>query len=421
MLRHAKASTRSHRLLAAFAAALSALATSAAQAGAPVEVLHWWTSVSEAAALEHVKTDLARRGHPWQDSSVAGGDDRKRLIAAARADMRRQPDAVQLHANSLRERSPQFASLQSIAMRENWDAVLPPAVRNAAKVDGRWLAAPINIHRSNWVWANKRIFDQLHLAPPRTFAEMIDAATRIQAAGYLPFAHGGEAWQEALVFDSAVLSVGGANFYRKALLELDAKALGGESMVKVFEQLEVLRGLVDPDAKGRAWNMATAMVVHGKAGMQVMGDWAKGEFLRAGKKPSEDFICFAYPGAEGYVFVADLFAMPTVEKTHLPGQAALASTLMNPEVQRRFNLEKGSIPARTDVSLDGFDDCAKRSAADLRAASAKNALVSRYVAEVPEAARNAVSETVSRFFAGRQTARDGARELAEAVHRARRL
>ena len=51
-----------------------------------------------------------------------------------------------------------------------------------------------------------------------------------------------------------------------------------------------LRGFVDDNFSGRDWNLASAMVINGEAGMQVMGDWAKGEFLNAGQVPGEDFL-----------------------------------------------------------------------------------------------------------------------------------
>ncbi|MEZ5834352.1 MAG: hypothetical protein R3D03_01275 [Geminicoccaceae bacterium] len=58
--------------------------------------------------------------------------------------------------------------------------------------------------------------------------------------------------------------------------------------------MTTLRGFVD-DNFGRDWNLATAMVINGEAGFQMMGDWAKGEFLNAGKKPGEDFLCYRFP------------------------------------------------------------------------------------------------------------------------------
>ena len=100
-----------------------------------------------------------------------------------------------------------------------------------------------------------------------------------------PVAHGGQAWQDATIFDGAVISAGGPEFYKKAFIELDEEALGSDTMKKAFDQLRAIRGMVDPNFPGRDWNLATAMVIKGQAGMQIMGDWAKGEFVNAGKKP----------------------------------------------------------------------------------------------------------------------------------------
>ena len=47
---------------------------------------------------------------------------------------------------------------------------------------------------------------------------------------------------------------------------------------------------------GRDWNLATSMVMNGEAAFQIMGDWAKGEFLAGGKVPGEDFLCAPAPG-----------------------------------------------------------------------------------------------------------------------------
>ena len=67
-------------------------------------------------------------------------------------------------------------------------------------------------------------------------------------------------------------------------------------MQKVLETFKKVKGYTDKNAPGRDWNLATAMVIKGEAGMQLMGDWAKGEFLAAGKVPGKDFACVAAPG-----------------------------------------------------------------------------------------------------------------------------
>jgi len=285
-------------------------------------------------------------------------------------------------------------------------------------VGGHWRAVPLNIHRSNWIWANKAIFDELKLTPPTTFDELLEVARRVKAAGYQPLAHGGEPWQHTLMFDNAVLAVGGPVWYRKSLIERDPVALASPKMVTVFEQVRALSQLVDGNAKGRAWNFATAMVASRKAAMQLMGDWAKGEFSKRGQQAGRDFICFPYPGTAGsYVFVADLFAMPDVGPARREGQLALARTLMDPATQKAFNLAKGSIPARSDVPLDDYDECARQSSRDLHAAAKRHALVSRFVAETPETLRNAVMAVVTQFVESDESAASAAARLQRALRK----
>ena len=143
-------------------------------------------------------------------------------------------------------------------------------------------------------------------------------------------------------------------------------------MHTAFQRLAKLRTYVDPNFPGRDWNLATAMVIKGDALLQVMGDWAKGEFINAKKEPGKDFLCFRFPGTQGTVtFNADQFvffkpAPPTAGATQL----ALASD-EDPGFQSAFNVIKGSAPARTDVPDTAFDACGKKAMADLKAANEK--------------------------------------------------
>ena len=68
---------RSKTTLMASAMFASAIGFYAASAGAAdvkeVQMLHWWTSGGEAAALNVLKQDLAKEGYAWKDVPVAGG------------------------------------------------------------------------------------------------------------------------------------------------------------------------------------------------------------------------------------------------------------------------------------------------------------------------------------------------------------
>jgi glucose/mannose transport system substrate-binding protein len=409
------------KTIAAVVAAAFGVTGVTANAQQVVEVVHWWTSGGEAAALNVLKEDMQKRGYGWKDSPVAGGGgDQARTVLRARVAAGNPPEAMQMLGFIITDYAEEglLGDLTPVATKEGWANVVPGPLQKFDQYKGRWVAAPVNIHRTNWIWANKKIFDELKIAPPKTFDELLVAAEKIRKAGYIPLAHGGQPWQEATIFDSAVMSAGGPEFYRKALIELDPNALGSKTMEKAFEQMQKLRGLVDPNFPGRDWNLATAMVINGKAGMQIMGDWAKGEFLNAGKKPGVDFLCFQYPGTEGdFSFNSDAFAMFKVGKEQQAGQLALASAIMDKNFQEQFNLKKGSIPARMDISDANFDLCGKKSMADLKVALKNNAMVGSFAHghAVPESIKGAMIDVVTKFFNSGKNPADATKQLVAAV------
>ena len=410
---------RTKTIVAVVAAAFGVTSVTAS-AQQVVEVVHWWTSGGEAAALTVLKEDMQKRGYGWKDSPVAGGGgDQARTVLRARVAAGNPPEAMQMLGFIITDYAEEglLGDLTPVATKEGWANVVPAPLQKFDQYRGRWVAAPVNIHRTNWIWANKKIFDELKIAPPKTFDELLVAAEKIRKAGYIPLAHGGQPWQDATIFDSAVMSAGGPDFYRKALIDLDPNALGSKTMEKAFEQMQKLRGLVDPNFPGRDWNLATAMVINGKAGMQIMGDWAKGEFLNAGKKPGVDFLCFQYPGTEGdFSFNSDAFAMFKVGKEQQAGQLALASAIMDKNFQEQFNLKKGSIPARMDVSDANFDLCGKKSMADLKIALKNNAMVGSFAHghAVPESIKGAMIDVVTKFFNSGKNPADATKQLVAA-------
>ena len=98
----------------------------------------------------------------------------------------------------------------------------------------------------------------------------------------------------------------------------------------------------------------------------------------------------------------------------------LARLIMSPEFQKVFNLAKGSIPARTDVPLDDFDACAKRSHADLLAAIENDTLVPSMAHEmaVPRSVRGEFLDVVTAFFNSDMSSEDAVKQLAAAIKRA---
>ncbi|TCP39015.1 ABC transporter substrate-binding protein [Rhodovulum marinum] len=388
------------------------------------EVLHWWTSGGEAKAVGELKNSFEAQGGTWIDSPIAGGGGDAAMTALrARVVAGNPPTAVQLKGPGIQEWAEQGAlnDVEDVAEAENWNGVLPPVLAEIMKYDGKYVAAPVNIHRVDWMWANPEVLAKAGIgAMPTTWDEFNAAADKLMAAGITPLAHGGQPWQDATVFENVVLGVGGADFFRAALVDLDQEALNSPTMVAAFDQLRRMRGYVDPNFSGRDWNLATAMVMNGEAAFQIMGDWAKGEFLAAGKVPGEDFLCAPTPG-NGFVLNSDSFTFFKVSgDDNIAGQKLLASLIMSPGFQETFNLAKGSIPARTDVALDKFDACAQRSHEDLLKATEANALVPSMAHEmaIPRSVRGEFLDLVTEFFNSDMSSEDAAQRLADAVKRA---
>ena len=406
------------RILGVLAA--TSLAAGTATAG-DVEVLHWWTSGGEAAALNVLKQDLESQGIGWQDMPVAGGGGEQAMtVLRARVTAGNAPTAVQMLGFDILDWAKEgaLADLNEIAAQEGWDAVVPEALQAFARHDGKWISAPVNVHSTNWVWANKAVLDANGIAVPQTWDEFVAAVETLAAAGVTPIAQGGQAWQEATVFDAVAMSTGGPEFYKSAFIDLDEGALGSDTMKEAFDRMAFIRANVDENFSGRDWNLATAMVINGEAGFQMMGDWAKGEFLNAGKVPGTDFLCFRFPGTQNQVtFNADQFAMFDQGGSVSKEQAALASAILSPSFQSAFNVVKGSVPARTDVSDEAFDACGKQGMKDLAAAASSGNLFGSMAHghAAPASIKNAVYDVVTAHFNGEYDSATAVEELVDAV------
>lgn len=400
--------------------ALAIAASSAAIAGPEAEVLHYWTSGGEAKSVAVLQKEFADNGGTWTDMPVAGGGGDAAMTALrARVLSGNAPTAVQLKGPAIQEWYEEgvLADISAVAEANGWADVLPASIAGHMKCEGTWCAAPVNVHRVDWIWANAEVLKANDIAMPTTWGEFNAAASTLQAAGIIPLAHGGQSWQDATVFEAVALGILGADGFRKAFVDLDKDTLTSDGMIAVFDQMRTMRGFVDPNFSGRDWNLATAMVMNGEAAFQIMGDWAKGEFMAAGKVPGEDFLCMSTPG-EGFLYNVDSFAMFAVDGDEKKqGQDLLAKLVVGKNFQEVFNLNKGSIPARTDVALDKFDSCAILSSEDMAASSAGGSLLPSYAhgMALRGAQAGAITDVVTAHFNSDMSSADAVQQLATAV------
>ncbi len=391
-----------------------------------VEVLHWWTSGGEAAAVAVLKQLLEKEGHTWIDFAVAGGGgDNAMTTLKSRALAGNPPTAAQVKGPQIQLWGDEgvLTNLDDVARAEKWDSLLPKVVADIMKYDGHYVAVPVNVHRINWMWCNPAVFKKAGAKIPTTWAEFETAAKKIKAAGLIPVAWGGQPWQEATVFETIVAGVGGTDFYKQSMVKARPEALNSPTMVKVLETLRMVKSYTDPGAPGRDWNLATAMVIKGEAAMQFMGDWAKGEFIAAGKKPDVDYVAVAAPGtAKDFLFNIDSFIMFKVKNAeNEKAQKAMARLILQPEFQKVFNQNKGSIPVRMGMDPKLFDIPGQLSMKDFAASAKSGDLVPSMAHEmaVMPAIRGAIMDVVTNYINSDMSAKDAAAQLVTAVEAAK--
>jgi glucose/mannose transport system substrate-binding protein len=350
--------------------ATAVITLGAASAGAQemkAEVIHWWTSGGESAAVKVFADAFTAAGGTWVDSAIAGGE-AARTAGINRIVGGKPPTAMQFNtgkqfdelvANGL------LRDLDDLAGAGQWQKVLPPAIVKAITREDKVYAVPVNIHGQNWLWYNTKVFADAGLKPPRTFADLVALGPKLKQAGVIPLAQGGQPWQERLLFNAVLLEDAGAAVYRKVLTGEDPEVVKSDGFRKAAETFGELRGLVDAGSPGRNWNDATNLVITGKAAVQMMGDWAKGEFIAAGQTPDQQYGCTILGG--GYVMGGDVFVFPKIDDpAQKAAQDKLAEVMFAPQTQIEFNMKKGSVPVRLDVDVSDMDVCAQKGMAALR-------------------------------------------------------
>jgi glucose/mannose transport system substrate-binding protein len=341
------------------AAALAAGSAHAQKA----DVMHWWTSGGESRAVAVFAKEYNARGGTWVDDASVGPA-AEHAAALNRIAGGNPPTAMQWNIGvAVQQLAEQgvLTSLDDLAKQGNWVPNLPPLLVKNMSYDGHVIAVPVDIHGANYQFYSVKIFNDLKLQPPKTWDEFLAMAPKIKAAGYIPLAYGANAQQVDWLFEALLAGVGGKDLYRKVWVDHDAKATGSDAMVHVFDVMGQLRQYVDAGSPNRKWNDTLALVENNKAALMIVGDWAKGDFLAANKKLGTDYGCQMAPGNQNaYVMTVDVFVFPLNKNPdQKAAQDKLATLMMDPAVQTKFNAFKGALPARLDANIAELDDCAK--------------------------------------------------------------
>jgi glucose/mannose transport system substrate-binding protein len=355
--------TMKGKSLVALGAALL-LGTSAGSA-ADLVIYHGWSSPAEVAALNILKSGLEAKGDTWTDLAIP--HDSGASVSLINLVTGGNPPNVFMESNPgvYRDLMSQGLSLDLTQWYadNNIAANLPDSINKVIAVDGKIVKVPTALHIDGMVYYNLAVAQDAGV-DPHGWADldaMFADFDKIKAKGYIPLAIGGQQWQVGYLLHALTAAVAGPEIYSGVYgTDPTIETLDSPEFRASLEMLRKFQQNTDEGSVNRDWNVTTNMVITGKALMQIHGDWMKGEWYAAGKKPGVDFGCVNIPGTKALSVTVDAWGLlggQDEDKTQ--GELDFASVVLDPSIQADFALAKGSTPVRLDAPADKLDDCSK--------------------------------------------------------------
>ncbi len=176
------------RLVAsAFAAILAAgpaFAQSETEAPSKAEVIHWWTSGGESAALRVYADAYARANGQWLDTAIAGGAN-ARTAAVNRVVGGDPPTAMQFNTGKQFDdlvENDLLANPDALARSENWASTMPAAIVQAVTREGHAYAVPVDIHGQNWLFFSTAALAKAGATAPTNWDDVFPALDKLKAS-----------------------------------------------------------------------------------------------------------------------------------------------------------------------------------------------------------------------------------------------
>ncbi len=329
--------------------------------GKKMEIFSWWTNGGEADGLNEMFKIFTAKNPDTEiiNATVAGGaGTNAKTVLKTRLQGGQPPDTWQVHAGKELTQyvdAGQMEPLTDFFKEQGFDKNMPQLLLDQITYNGEIYSVPVNIHRSNVLWYNIKVFGDNNIVPPTTFAEFFAVADKLKAAGIIPLAVGGaDKFEAPHLFESVLLGVYGQEDYVK-LVGGDADLWGNSRLDKSINTMARMLSYSNDDRASIGWSSAADMVLEGKAAMTIMGDWAHGYMMSKGAAAGTDYGYAPAPGTGGvFMWLSDSFGL-AVGAPHPEEAKAWLAVAGSRAGQDAFNPKKGSIPARTDADQSLYD------------------------------------------------------------------
>lgn len=353
------------------AAPASSASGAASGGGKRLEIFSWWTSPGEVEALDAMYA-IYKKDNPGVEiinaaiSGGAGAGGNAKAAMKTRMLGNDPPDSFQVHLG--RELIDSYVvankmdQLDDLYKSEGWDKVFPKQLIEIASKDGHPWSVPVNIHRSNVLWYNKKVYADNGISEPATFEDFFASAEKLKAKGIAALAVGESApFHTAHMFETVLMGVLAPDEYRG--LWTGKFAWTDKKVTTSLEYLKKMLEYANADYASVAAGDTPDLVIKGTAAATINGDWTNGTFK---SKKFADFGYVPTPGSKGrYGVLSDSFGLPKgiKDKNETIAWLKLCGSKAG---QDAFNPLKGSIPARNDADKSKYDQYQQSAMADFQ-------------------------------------------------------
>ncbi|MEM2251252.1 MAG: ABC transporter substrate-binding protein [Candidatus Hadarchaeales archaeon] len=345
------------------------------QASGNVSVAHWWTIDVEEQGFRVLKNKMEQLYPNMTLTPVpvpggAGGNMPPRILPSLVAGTN-IPGSFQSHPGyeTARYGGYYLRNLNDLWEYANIAERVPAIVEKMCKLDGNYYLVPVGVHRTNVVFYNKQLLQQLGIDmtnPPRTWEEFFNLCDlikqRAQERGLniYPLEVGdgmGTDWAATQIFET-IMAGYSLQTYEKFI---NGTVTAGE-LEPILQLFKRYLSYVPDDHRARNWAEACGQLFNGRVAMYVHGDWANAYFEQRGWTLGVQYDIFLAPGTENlFGLVVDGFVVP--KKGNVIGGLRWVYSYTTLEVQSSFNPVKGSVSPYRDVPDNIYTNSYARNAA----------------------------------------------------------
>jgi glucose/mannose transport system substrate-binding protein len=373
-----------------------------------LEIFHWWTAPGEREAADAMFAALKDK-YPEievvENPVPGGGGTEHRIVLKARITAGIPPDTFQtLGGAELKDYvdSNVLEPLDDFYAATGYADVIPAPLLKAVSIDGHPYSVPLNMHLENILYYNLKLFNELGLAAPTGFADLMAACDAIKTARpeMSCLAVGSkDNWSDVFVLDTIMLELGGPEYYVqffKGEIDVANDPIFKESLEKFAD----LQAYINADHSSLTWDQAVGVVGAEQAAMTIMGTWAIGAFTKGSNwEPGVDFGAVNYPTIPDRIllFHPDTYGC-TVGAPNREQCLKWLEIVASPELQIPTDVTQGGMFARTDIDPMEFPDPIRQEMQEYVSNNPDKLILDQHGTILPNPAQVQYRVIISTFF-----------------------